>query len=200
MPTLARRGSLQRWLNDLHSVKVSLTVDGTALANSTTATSILDSANRIVIPTKVFEVGRVFRVQASGRISNIVTTPGTLTLDLRMTGASTVIVATSSAMQLNAVAKTNVTWLLNWLLTVRSIGSGTAATLFHSGFWHSESVVGSGLPSATGSGSLLIPASAPAVGTGFDSTVDQTLDLFATFSIANAGNSIQLHQFTIDTV
>ena len=40
-----------------------------------------------------------------------------------------------------------------------------------------------------------LPVSAPAVGTGFDSTVSQALDFRATFG--TTGNSIQLHQYTL---
>jgi hypothetical protein len=40
----------------------------------------------------------------------------------------------------------------------------------------------------------MLPNAAPAVGTGFDSTVDMVLDLFGTWSLNNA-NSIQVHQY-----
>jgi hypothetical protein len=36
------------------------------------------------------------------------------------------------------------------------------------------------------------------VGTGFDSTAAQLVDLFATWSVANASNSITCHQFHIE--
>jgi hypothetical protein len=177
---------------------VSAQGDGTALANSTTATSILPSAARLLLPGNFFSyVGQELILEASGRISNIVTTPGTLTFQFRLGPTSAIVAATSPAFALNIVAKTNVTWWLRWAMTVRSLGTSTAATLMHTGFWTSESVVGSPLPSAGGSGTLMIPASAPAVGTGFDSTVGNISDLFAQWSVANAGNSIQLHQYRL---
>jgi hypothetical protein len=170
--------------------------DGTAVANTVTPTSILNAAGKVPLPPYFFDrIGKGVRITAQGRISNIVTTPGTLTLDIRMGPTSNIIVATSQAMQLNAVAKTNISWWLEWTLTCRSIGNGVLATLMHQGMWQSESVVGSPVPSAGGVGCFNIPASAPAVGTGFDSTVSMIVDVFATFSIANAGNSIQCHQF-----
>jgi hypothetical protein len=142
--------------------------------------------------------GSKLRVRAAGQISNIVTTPGTLTLRLKMGPTSTIIAAASTAMQLNAVAKTNVSWLLDWEFDVRSVGSGTAATLMHIGTWQSESVVGSALPSVGGAGQFLIPQSAPAVGTGFDSTVANVVDLTAQFSLT--GNSIQLMQYALESM
>lgn len=169
-------------------------IDGTALANSTTATSLLPASSKPVLPPDFFQfVRQQILVVATGRISNIVTTPGTLTLDLRL-GASTVI-ANGGALNLNIVAKTNVSWYLFWLLTVRAVGAGTSANFMHQGLWVSESFVGAAANTAGTNGIVNLPVSAPAVGSGFDATAQQTLDLFATWSIANAGNSIQLHQF-----
>jgi hypothetical protein len=165
--------------------------DGAALTGSTTATSLLPTGAKYQIPANFWYIGKMVRINAYGRVSNIVTTPGTLTLDVRVGG---VIVQTSQALALNVVAKTNVSFRYQMVLTCRSIGSGTATTLMGEGFFTSESVIGSPLPSVGGSGTLMIPASAPAVGTGFDSTVSGTLDFFGTWSLSNA-NSIQVHQY-----
>jgi hypothetical protein len=127
-------------------------------------------------------------------LSNIVTTPGTLTLEVRH---GSTVVWSSGAVGLNAAAKTNVSGRLDLLLTCQAVGAGTAAKLLGAGTLTSESVVGAaagtGLPAA-------LPASAPAQGNGFDSTVAQTLDLFATFSIANAGNAIQVLEYALEPV
>lgn len=184
--------SIQTWQETL----ITAQVDGTALTASTTATSILPTAAKYTLPANYFQVGRALRVGVLGRISNVVTTPGTLTLELKF---GSVIVASSGAISLNIVAKTNVPWWLEWHLTCRAIGSGTAANLMHQGVWQSESVVGSPLPTVGGNGSLLIPVGAPAVGTGFDSTATQQVDLFATWSLNNA-NSIQTHQFRLESL
>jgi len=172
-------------------------IDGTALANSTAATSILPAQSVLSLPANYLYVGKALRIRAMGRVSNIVTTPGTLTFNVRF-GAVTV--ATSGALPLNVVAKTNVTWRLDWLLTCRSIGNGTTATMMHGGGWKSESVIASPAAGAGGQSELLFPASAPAVGTGFDSTAAQAVDLQAQWSIANAGNSIQLHQYVLEEI
>jgi hypothetical protein len=103
-------------------------------------------------------------------------------------------------MALNIVAKTNVPWILEWIMTCRAIGSGTTSNLMHQGAWTSEAVIGSPLPSAGGAGTHLLPNAAPAVGTGFDSTAAQTVDLFGTWSVANAANSIQVHQYKIEAL
>lgn len=181
------------------STLVEAQIDGTAVANTTTETSLLPAVAKIILPSGyINRVGKRFQVRASGRVSNIVTTPGTLTLRFKLGPTANIAVATSQAFSLNVVAKTNVSWILEAFFTVRSIGSGTAATLFTNGTWTSESVVGSPVPTAGDPGSAMWQASAPAVGTGFDSSVANQIDLTAAWSIANAGNTIQLHTFALE--
>lgn len=174
-------------------------IDGTAVTNVTPAT-LIPPAARITLPNNYFYIGRTLKITALGRISNIVTTPGTLTLDVRTGPTGTIVCANGGAMALNVVAKTNVTWALEWYLTCRSIGSSTSATFMHVGKFTSESVVGSPLPSAGGSGVLLLPSATPAVGTGWDSTAANVIDLFATWSVNNAGNTLTLHQYLLESL
>jgi hypothetical protein len=42
------------------------------------------------------------------------------------------------------------------------------------------------------------PATAPALGTAFDSTVANILDLWAGFTISNAGNGVQIQQYMVE--
>lgn len=168
--------------------------DGPALTASTTPTTLIgNTGGKWTQPTNFLSIGTTYHIRAAGRISTVVTTPGTLTIDIRL-GA--VVVATSQALALNIVAKTNVTWIVNWEITCRAIGGSTNANFMQIGRFESEAVIGSPLPSVGGSGVLLIPASAPAVGTGFDSTAAQQIDFFGTWSLNNA-NSIQMHQFSM---
>jgi hypothetical protein len=170
---------------------VSAQSDGPALSNTTTATSILPTQAKLLLPGNFFSyIGQEIIVEASGRIS----TPGTLTFTWRLGGN---LVASSPAFALNVVAKTNVSWWLRWAMTARALGTGTTANLMHMGFWKSEAVIGSPLPTVGGSGELEIPASAPAVGAGFDSTIGNISDLFAQWSVANAANSLQVHQYRV---
>jgi hypothetical protein len=175
-------------------------VDGPALTASTTPTSLLHATAKWQSFPHYWKPGKMLKVTAQGRVSNIATTPGTLTLDLRVgpTSPPSIVICNGGAMALNTVAKTNVPWWMEWIITCRADGSGTSANVMHQGMWQSESVIGSPLPSAGGAGCFNIPATAPAVGTGFDSTVGLFgPDLFATWSLSNA-NSIQIHQFKIE--
>jgi hypothetical protein len=180
----------QSWVETL----INQNVDGTALTASTTATSILHATAKLSLPPNWMRIGKKFRIIANGRVSNIVTTPGTLTLDVRMGPTANIIVANGGAMSLNVVAKTNVPWTLWWDFTCRAVGNSTSANLMHQGEWTSEAVIGSGVPTAGGAGTHMLPNAAPAVGTGFDSTVSMLVDLFATWSLNNA-NSIQVHMY-----
>lgn len=166
---------------------------GTALANSTTATSLMPTGRTPTLPSNYFDrIGKRLRVEFWGRISNIVTTPGTLTLDVRLGTISPIVVWNGGAMNLNTTAKTNVPWRL-WIdMTSAAIGAGTTAALLGLGNFQSESLVGSAANSAGGNGSLLLPVGNPANGTGFSSEDALQLRLYATWSIANSGNSIQM--------
>ena len=173
-------------------------VAGTALTNTVTATSIMADGERPTLAAKYFErIGKSLLAKFSGRISTVVTTPGTLTLELMF---GSIVVATSGAMPLNVVAKTNVHWAMEMEVFSRAIGSVAVGKLIQGRSWFcSEAYVGSPLPSAGGSGTVLLPYNtAPAVGTGFDSQAAQLIDLRATWSIANAANSVQLETAAVD--
>lgn len=173
--------------------------DGSALASSTTATSILPSSRKVAaLPIGYFDrIGRVLAFDFSGRISTVATTPGTLTLELRF-GSTAVF--SSGAMALNTTAQTNVHWQLVGELICRAIGASTSTTLFPKGCkFISHAVIGSAAPTAGTAGTHMLPYNAaPAVGTGFDNGAVQALDLYATWSVSNASNSITLHCGSVD--
>lgn len=173
--------------------------DGAALTNTVTATSLLPAQAKFTIPANFLaNVGQKLRIKASGRVSTLVTSPGTLTLDVRL-GASTVIF-NGGAMNLNIVAQTNATWLYEAILDLRAIGASTAAQFLGVGEWKSRAIIGAVAVASGGVPVTPLPDTAPAVGTGFDSTVANVLDFFATWSVANAANSITLHQFSLEAM
>lgn len=191
-------------INSWQETIIATSVDGAALANTTTPTSILGgvgtgaSQAKVTLPANYFQVGKILRLRAFGRISTVVTTPGNFTFDVRFGG---VVVANGGATALNVVAQTNATWHLEWLLICRAIGSGTVANMMHSGKWTSRASLNApAVGTTTGVGTVLFPDTAPAVGTGFDSTASQTVDLFGTWSVANAANSIQTHYYSLESL
>jgi len=71
------------------------------------------------------------------------------------------------------------------------------------GYFTSEAVIGSPLPSAGGSGTIILPYNtAPAVGSGFDSTDAQVVDLHhtQTQSGGTPAESITLHQYILEAL
>lgn len=184
--------SRQTWQETL----VSSTTDGTALTGTAQA-SIIPPESKLFLPGGSFSwyEGAMLKITAQGRISNIVTTPGTLLFQVIL-GSTAVFNNAAAAMNLNIVAKTNVTWWLEILLQCRAVGP--TASLMGIGQWTSESVIGSPANTAGGSGTLFTPASAPAVGSTFDSAVVQAVDLQAKFSLT--GNSLQTHMYKVEAL
>jgi hypothetical protein len=168
--------------------------DGPTLV-AAAAASALPTYVPTSIPAGYWQIGRIWRLTASGRISNVVTTPGTARYDLRL-GAVTVF--DTLAMPLNIVAKTNVSWNLQVLLTCRSVGTGTSATLFGQGWWLSEASINTAVPATgPGPGGQAVPYNtAPVVGAGFDSTIANALDFRFTQTVATG--SMTVHQFLIE--
>jgi hypothetical protein len=169
---------------------------GTSLSNFTTAQSILVPEDLYTLPANALRVGSKLRVRAAGGLSNIVTTPGTITLTFKL-GA--VAVWSSGAIQMNATAHTLLPWWLDLDMHVRAEGSGTSANILAMGKLcgiQFTLTAGQTDPANT-PGAYMVPATAPAVGTGFDSTVANLCDFHAAFSIANAGNAIQLQSYDL---
>lgn len=171
------------------------TLTAAAAASCLVAASPVDGQVRKILPSDFFRYkGQQLLIEATGRVSCAVTTPGTGRFSVTLGGTT---VFDGLAMNLNVVAKVNVGWWLRILLTCEKLGVGTAQ-LFGQGKWESEAVVGSPLPTAGGSGVLLLPvATAPALGGAFDSTIAQLLDLVWTPSLSTA--SLTLHQFNAST-
>jgi hypothetical protein len=171
---------------------------GSAVASTTSETTLLPNTGPFTIPAGELNFrGKMLAIRAAGKISTVVTTPGTLTFKVKF---GSIAVATSQAMPLNIVAKTNVFWELDILMTLRDPGISTAANFMTNGSWRSEAVIGSPAASAGGIGVQGWQASAPAVGTGFDSSINNLCDLTATWSVSSGSNSITLEQFLCEAI
>jgi hypothetical protein len=168
---------------------------GTALT-AAAAASALPAAARFNFPSNQLKIGDKFNIKASGIISCVVTTPGTARFDVRFGSA---VVFDSGAINLNTTAKTNVPWWLDIELTVRSIGASTSATILGQGLWVSEAGIAAPAPSAGGNAAFNIPVSGVAVGTGFDSTASNFIDLFFTQTVATGSMTLQQYDLVYKT-
>lgn len=170
---------------------------GTLFNTYTTAKSVINVTELVPIPGNYMQVGTVFRVRVWGGLSNIVTTPGTVTFQIMM---GTIVVWTSGALQMSTTAHTLTPFELEVLIRLDSAGSGTAAKFMGGGKVVALNLqIGAGVADPTVSNDVLsTPAAAPALGTGFDSTISDIMDFWVGFSISNAGNGVQVQNYTVE--
>ena len=172
---------------------------GTLFNTYTTAKTVINPEALATLPPGFFDrVGQTLDIDVWGAISNIVTTPGTVTFQCML---GTIVVFTTGAIQLNATAHTTLPFHLHARLTLNAVGSGTSAT------FRGQAVIEGVMVTLTAGqtdgantqSTINVPATAPAVGTGFDSTIQTILDFWAGFSISNAGNGVQIHQYRVSS-
>jgi hypothetical protein len=188
----------QSWLQTLAWAPVA----GAAVTN-TTPQSLLPPAARALLAAGFFNIGTLLRIKASGVISTLTAAPGTLTVDFRLgTIATPIIVFSGGALALNTTAQVNATWTLELDMACRAVGIGTAANLIGTGRFTSRALLGApAVGTAQGVGVAMLPDSAAVPGTGFDSVdVPNVADLFATWSVNNAANTLTLYQYTLESL
>lgn len=176
-------------------------IQGTLYNTFTTAKSILTSTATeassalVSLPSGFFQRGSVLEIDFQLGLSNIVTTPGTFTLQV-MVGS--VIAFTTGAITMTTTANTLAPVSGFIQLTCNTVGPGTTAKLAGQCVLTGVNVaMTSAANLAAGTGYAMGPSTAPALGTGFDSTIANTLDFFGAFSISNAGNGMQLNQYRV---
>jgi hypothetical protein len=177
--------SLQTWQETL----VTGTVAGPTLS-AAAAASCIPTPSRIVLPNSYFQIGKRLCLSLWGKMSCAVTTPGTARFDVRMGPSGTIVVFDTGALNLNIVAKTDVPWWLDIVLTCQEVGAGTATKFMGLARFTSEAVIASPLPAVGGIGTLIAPVGAPALGTGFDNTAANVIDMFFTQTVATGSLTV----------
>jgi len=176
---------------------------GTAItAAARTSMTAGSTQARVTLPaSSIKTLGDMIRVEATGIISCVVTTPGTARFDLAVGATLGSAIMDTQAMPLNIVARTNVPWFLTMLGTAQTVG--TAGLFTWTGSWLSEAFVNTAIQSSAagpGPGGTMIPWSgtvtgASTAGAAFDMTVNQILDLNFTQTVTTG--SCQLKQLNI---
>lgn len=170
--------------------------DGTALTAAARASAIQGAAKTglyTMAPNRL-RVGDVLRIRASGRISCVVTTPGTARWDLSWGIGGTAGMDTL-AIPLNIVVKTNVPWILDMEGIVRAVGN--TGNMFWQGVWWSEAAFNTATAAAgPGPGGNTLPFNtAPVVGSNVDMTIAQILDFNFTQTVTTG--SMTLHNYSL---
>jgi len=171
---------------------VTATTDGTTLT-AAAAASALPAQALYTLPANYFAyVGKQLLVKAYGRISSVITTPGTARFDIRLGGT---VVFDGLAVLLDTVAAhTTVGWKLEILMTCRAIG--TSANLFGVGTWTCEDILGVPATAPKGVLTAILPwNTAPAVGSNFTSTSALQVDMFFTQTVATG--SMTVHGYSL---
>ncbi len=176
-------------------------VVGSNFASFTTAKTVIPPTALRTIRANTLKLGDAFEFDVWGSLSNIVTTPGTVVFQI-MVGSAPAIAYTTGNIQLNATAHTNLPFHLKVMLTVRAIGNGTTANFM--GMGEISGVMFTATAGQTDGVNtytiLPVPATAPAAGAGFNSTIDNVLDFFCGFSISNAGNNVTIQQLVVKSL
>ena len=172
--------------------------DGTAItaaARTSMTAGALASSSRVTLQPNVLRTKDVLNLKATGRISSVITTPGTAQFDLAFGTSLGLAVINTGAILLDSVAAhTNVGWILDLWGTVRT--EGNAANIFWQGTWTCEDILGVPATAPKSAAVALLPwNTAPAVGASFDNTVAQPIDLNFTQTVATG--SCQLHQYIL---
>lgn len=190
-------------LNSWRETLVCLGVDGPAQNTFTTAKSIFGvdgtdeaAGAKFTLPANFFQRAKGLKIEMQGDLSNIVTTPGTVTFQF-MLGA--VIAWTSGAINFSTTAHTTLPFWLEVDLVCQVGGAGTQAKLMGQGKIISQCVSNTSAADAVTNTLpvLLLPNTTPAQGTGFDATASQKTDVFVGFSVSNAGNQVRVRQYRL---
>lgn len=167
----------------------------------TTAKSILNAQNLFPLYPNQITQGFRLRIRAAYAISNIVTTPGTITFQVML---GSVVVWSSSPIQLNATAHTLLPAVLELDLVCQventTVG-GAVAQFMGVGILTGQmfTMTAGQVDGVNSEALIVVPVGVtPALGTAFDSTISQTLDHWVGFSISNAGNGVQLVDYSVD--
>lgn len=169
-------------------------VDGPTLTAAAAATCLPAAVKgpSTLKPGYFDKVGKKLRIEAWGKITSLITTPGTARFDVRF--QSTVIFDGLAVLLDTVAAHTNVGWHLLIDLTCRAIG--TTGNFSGHGIWVCEDILGVPATAPKGVLTAILPwNSTPAVGANVDLTIQNTVDLFFTQTVATG--SMTLQQFAM---
>lgn len=171
--------------------------DGTQHAASTTETIICPDFAFSANDSRLYQ-GAAFRVTCTADVSNVVTTPGTITFAIRWGGVSGTVLCQSGAIQMDTTARANYSCILQAFGTVRSIGS--AGSMFWQGFVLLNNVADAAAASPQYFTMGSAGANIPAVVGSLDTTTAKNLSVTADFSVNTAGTQITCHQSWLEAI
>jgi hypothetical protein len=187
--------SLQTW----QELITAQTGAGTLFNTYTTAKTVINPQALVSLPPNYLYPGKILRVKVQGGISNVITSQRTFTFQVMM---GSIVVHTSGAITTTTTAHTLIPFDYEVLLRCDTVGNGTTAKFLAQGVLRGIMFVISGAvgdPTA-GVGTIMCPNTAPAVGTGFDSTIANVLDFWVGLSASEAGTGIQIYNYIVEAL
>jgi hypothetical protein len=178
------------------------TADGTAIANTTSETILFPN---VTIPANFMQDGRTLRLVGYGKYGT--TGTPTLILSVRWGGVSGTVLAKSATATLTSGVGggASMTAMFTFEIIIQTRANGSSGSLMTNGYaiLHTSTAPTAG--TVTNYGMSMILASGSTGGTTpvavtADLTADTALSLTATFGTANAANSIQGINYTIEAM
>jgi hypothetical protein len=141
----------------------------------------------LTVPGNFFRVGQMWRFFAAGTYS--VTGTPTLLFGIQIGSASQVASPALTA----SSGVTTMNWQFDVTGTIRTIGATTVATMICSGRLQYQASSNTAAPAF-----LPMQAAPLAVGSGFNSTIANTLTPYATYSASSASNIVVMHEWGVE--
>ena len=145
----------------------------------------------ITLPANYMYPGRVLKARIAGKISNIITTPGTVTLRARWGGVAGTVLAASDAIAQNIIAQTDDSWEVEYYIVCQT--AGAAGSFLTSG----KAVLGNIIAAQAGQTVLIPSASNAAVGS-LDTTAATAISFTLKFSLG--GNSATALSYILESL
>jgi len=168
---------------------------GSSLATYTTAKSVINPQALVTLPPNYLYPGKQLRVTAVMGISNLVTAQCQFTFQCMI---GSIVAWTSGAIATTTTAHTGIPAKLVVDLRVDSVGSGTSAKFLGVGVLNGIMFTSGAVADGTYGSSIMVPATAPAVGTGFDSTIANIFDFWVGIQTSNSGNGVQVFEYYVE--
>lgn len=182
-PTATKQGFYELLAVDL--------ADGAQIAATTVETVICPDYTFAGYDPHVYP-GASFDIQCYFDVSNVVTTPGNITIRIRWGGVAGTILAQTSAIAMDTTARANFTGTLNARITFRTVGSAGSAFSIGEVTLNNVPAGAAGAPQGfytMGSAG----ANVPAVVSSLDTTTSKALSVTAQFSVSTAGTQLTNH-------
>jgi hypothetical protein len=153
-----------------------------AVTGTTSQTSVLNGQAKFTLAAEYLQyVGQKLHIKAGGVMTTAASSPGTMIWTVVFGAINVFGGGTTPTL---ATSQTGVPWSLDIDLTVRTVGSSTAAT-----------IAGSGTFNTLGLSSSIYVLNVPGSLTGFDSTIANVVDLQVTPSASTL--SVTCHQYEL---